>query len=458
MQTRLLISQHQKRVHEVDNASIDSRDAMLCPSSEVGWQTTISHPANVNNILASGVDTLVISLNIDWRDTALFAILDEVKEKAKQYSLDYAGHLQHFNPEEVWPFTIKPHGTKGFSWILIGSDFSYKIANSSAPGSRPNAMIEIRSEALWRLGPKEVIKIALSLIEANGGHIIEAKPSRVDLCVDFLMPEALWSSDLMEYAVTRASDFAPYYRFKKLTGIRIGKGVISARLYDKPLEIQQQSRKVWMFDIWGLKEVPEGKKIIRIEFQMRREVLKQLGLRKVEDLFQKIDQAWAYCTKSWLKFQDRPGLHHTQRTTFDWYEEIQNGFAGVQGAEPLVREKAVRIDKKRLLQQINGCAISLHAIRQEEEGADLNATVNINDCVISYVEELEKNRHELPDIQERSARKRAKYHRLKPEPEPGKTVYILNKEVRLPESKNNDKSPKVSDCDSNGISNEYDKF
>jgi len=42
-----------------------------------------------------------------------------------------------------------------------------------------------------------------------------------------------------------------------------------------------------MFDIWGLKEVPEGKKIIRIEFQMRREVLKQLGLRRLKISFKK---------------------------------------------------------------------------------------------------------------------------------------------------------------------------
>jgi hypothetical protein len=231
----------------------------------------------------------------------------------------------------------------------------------------------------------------------------------------------------MEYAVTRASDFAPYYRFKKLTGIRIGKGVISARLYDKPLEIQQQSRKVWMFDIWGLNEVPEGKKIIRIEFQLRREVLRDLKIKNIDDLFQKIDGAWAYCTKSWLKFQDRPGLHHTQRTTFDWYEEIQNGFAGVQGAEPLVREKAVRIDKQRLVQQANGLIIAIHAIDQEEKNADLNATVNINDCVISYVEELNKHHLSPSEIQEKVTRKRAKYHREKPLTEEGQRIYQIRR-------------------------------
>ena len=75
-------------------------------------------------------------MNIDWKDDSFFTVLDELKEKAKLYSLDYHGNIKHFNPDEVWPFTIKPHGTKGFSWILTGADFTYKIANSTAPNSK----------------------------------------------------------------------------------------------------------------------------------------------------------------------------------------------------------------------------------------------------------------------------------------------------------------------------------
>ena len=374
---------------------------------------TISHPSNVKNILASGVDSLVISIDTAWKDVSIFALLDEAKEKAKQKSVDYAGNIKHFQPEKVWPFIIKPHGAKGFSWILIGSDFTYKIANSPEPGSRPNVMIEIRSETLWRLGPEEAINIALGLITANGGDIIRPKLSRVDLCVDFLMPEKRWSYELMEFAVTRAADTAPYFHHKNLTGIRIGKGIISARLYDKPFEIKQQSKKEWMYDIWGIKEVPEGERVIRIEFQLRREILKQLGLNKAEDLLQKVDRAWAYCTKSWLKFQDKPGLHHTQRSTFKWYEEIQEGFKGVQGAEPLVREKAIRIDKKRLMQQVNGSIESLHAIIQEEERADPEEPVNIEDLIRSYAKELKTSPPDPEEIQTKVTKKRAKYHREK---------------------------------------------
>lgn len=388
---------------------------------------TISHPSNVKNILASGIDSLVLSMDVEWRDISLFTVLDELKEKAKQYSLDYQGQMKHFNPEEVWPFNIKPHGTKGFSWILIGHDFSYKIANSQEPNSRPNVMIEFRSEALWRLGPEEVTKIALSLIEVNGGHIIETKLSRVDLCVDFLMPEKLWSQSLMFYAVTRAISFVPYYSNMKLTGIEIGRGIISARLYDKPLEIRQKSKKYWMYDIWGSNEVPKGKKLIRIEFQMRRDVLNQIGLKNVEDLFQKIDGAWSYCTRKWLKFQDQPELHHTQQSTLKWYSEIQDGFKGVQGATPLVRKKAVSMDKKRLMQQANGLIIALHAIDQEEKKEDINKPVKIEDCINSYNIELKKHCPAPDEIKAKVTRKRAKFHREKPTIEKGQKIYRLRR-------------------------------
>ncbi|MEN6373836.1 MAG: hypothetical protein ABFD75_03505 [Smithella sp.] len=388
---------------------------------------TIRHPSNVRNILASGIDSLVISGSIVWEDNSFFVFLDEHKEKAKLNSSDYPVNIKHFNPEEVCPVLIKPHGTKGFSFILIGKDFTFKIANSITPNSRPNVMIESRSEALWRLGAENVLKLAQDIIKANGGRIIEMKLSRVDLCLDFLMPENCWSPNLMDYAVTRATDNCTYRRNRKLTGIRFGKKATSARLYDKPLEIEQQSKKYWMYDIWGIAEVPKGKKIIRIEFQLRRETLKDLCLRTPEDLFLKINEAWAYCTKKWLIFKDRPGCHTiTQRKTFGWYEEIQDGFQGAQGAEPLVREKAVGTDKKRLIQQANGLIVAIHAIEQEEKREDRDKPINMEDCLCSYNDELKRNPPDPLELQEKIKRKRSKYHREKPPIEEGK-VYVLRR-------------------------------
>ena len=110
----------------------------------------------------------------------------------------------------------------------------------------------------------------------------------------------------------------------------------------------------------------------------------------------------------------RPGLHHTQRSTFKWYKEIQDGFLGAQDAEPLVREKAVCANKKRLMQQANGLIIALHAIDQEEKGAILDKEVNMGDCVTSYINELDKDFPKPAETTDKVKRKRSKYHREEP--------------------------------------------
>ena len=79
-----------------------------------------------------------------------------------------------------------------------------------------------------------------------------------------------------------------------------------------------------MFDIWGIEQIPPGMKIIRIEFQLRREAIKSLLIDQVIDLFE-FEQVRVYLT-DWLKFQDRPGEHHTQRTTLEWWKKVQNGY------------------------------------------------------------------------------------------------------------------------------------
>lgn len=373
----------------------------------------IRHPAKVKiEVLSSGIDTVVLSFDVGWKDTELFKYLEEIKKLAQESSVDYPGSLPHFKQNEKWPFVIKPNGSKGYSWILVNNDYTFKIADRQEPGTRPNMMAEIRSEALWRLGPQEAIEIADKLIQASQGLVVEAKPSRIDLCLDYMMPEKYWNQSLLDYVVTRATDFSPYYHHRVLNGIRIGKGDISARLYDKPLEISQRSKKLWMYDIWALDEIPPGQKIIRIEFQLRRPVLKELGLNSDNDLVKKAPGIWAYCTGEWLKFMDRPGLHHTQRKTFEWYKHIQEGFQGVQDAVPAIRNKVVRADKDRLIRQANGLIISLKAIDQGERGINHGKPLTMTDAIITYAQEIANHQMENEDIEERLKKKRSRYHRV----------------------------------------------
>jgi hypothetical protein len=75
-------------------------------------------------------------------------------------------------------------------------------------------------------------------------------PSRVDLCVDF-QTDVDMEGFTRQAWVTRAGAIDAYSRQGNFTGWTIGPGgPISARLYNKSLEIAQKSGKTFFIDLW----------------------------------------------------------------------------------------------------------------------------------------------------------------------------------------------------------------
>jgi hypothetical protein len=264
-------------------------------------------------------------------------------------------------------FNVQPFGKEGYEWMLRSRDVVLRIGNWLHPQSRPSMIIEMSSEMLWRVGAECAVDTVLVLVESLGARIEKVRASRLDICADVLLPEHVWTLELFEHAVTRGRKKTVHWDGELLTGWRVGCGATLARLYDKPQEIIR-SHKAWMFDIWGLSEVPVGWRIIRVELQLRREALTALGVDSMQDALQHEGRLWAYCTEEWLKFQTRPGTHHTQRRTQPWWRVVQEGFRGAQPGEPLVRAKAVNITRKQLVCQALGLVRSLAALELSEAG------------------------------------------------------------------------------------------
>jgi hypothetical protein len=337
-----------------------------------GGQASIRPPSKVKSIevfkpLAAGFDTVYLALEVSWKDGKTFKLLEEYKQKAVGFDKEFPLELTTQDGMDRLTFNVQPYGFSGYTWLLSSREYYLKVFNNPMRSQRPGVLVEIRSEPLWRLGFQCCVDRILRLLKDNGAFIHNTMASRVDPCIDVLFPAELWKPDLREYAVTRAVCNEPYFRHNTLTGFRWGGNQFKGRLYDKPLEIKQKSKKFWMYDIWNLEEVPEGHHIIRIEFELHREALKSLGLKTIWDVMNRKDGLWAYCTQDWLKFQDRPGLHHTQRKTFPWWESIQKGFSE-QTATPLIRHKAIMIDINRLGQQLFGYYSSLVAATAIDAG------------------------------------------------------------------------------------------
>ncbi len=379
---------------------------------------TISPPTKVKtyhsvslDILASGIDSLYLAIDVVWQNEAFFESLTTMKEVCKQCGNDSALIMKYNDNSAKWICTLKPYGIKGYEWFLTGSDFSLKIGNWIEPISRPSIIVQIHSEVLWRLGVKQSIGLLIEILTAQNAKIQTIKPSRVDLCLDTLWPKNLWEMNLINYSVTRSNYASPHLNNLTLTGLSIGKGTVSARLYDKPLEITQKSKKFWMYDVWGVESVPEEFNIIRIEFQLRREALKDLGIEVLEDLMSHLDNLWAYCTKNWLKFQDNPGAHHTQRNTFKWWQEIQNGFLGVQNPTPLIWCKAINSKMDQLLAQTLGTMASLEALHCEKAMLDIDEEISFSKALKDVRELAQKKGINDFNFSIGVQDKRSKHHR-----------------------------------------------
>lgn len=380
--------------------------------------TTNSPPAKVKNrelkpfdILASGVDTLHLAIDVTWRDSAFFEFLADKKALAKETREEVAIYLTCENSNVPFPFAVKPSGAGGYEWLLESNDMTLKIANSLRPTSRPSVHVELRSEALWRLGVREATLTVIFLLMGQGGANIVTSPSRADLCVDLLMPAELWNLDIIYSSVCRADDVTPYLSRRRwaIKGIGIGKGKLLARLYDKPLEIRQKSKKFWMYDMWNIAEVPKGFKIIRCEFQLRREALVELGMRRLEDFLGHLDSLWGHCTKKWLKFKDnQEKKHHTQRKVLPWWQAVQNGFQGVQDPTPAIRAKALNAKHEELSRQGVGYMTSAAAIQLENDLADLHESVG---PLAMFEAALADPKYHPSRFHEEVQKKRLKYHR-----------------------------------------------
>ena len=395
-------------------------------SNPQGGRTTISPPSNVQEtakkgpkayqVLAHGIDKLVLAIDIEWKSTALFNELEKAKSEALENQCEIPFTMPLIgNDEQDWKSNLKPHGSQGYEWLLIGKDFSFKIGRWIKPISRPSVMVEIHSETLWRLGPENAVETIIRLLTAYGAQILVIKASRVDLCLDSLLPQNEWNSGLLDLSVTRASYAAIHkdLQRKKLQGISIGKGGISARLYDKALEIEQKSKKEWMYNIWGIKNKSIPFEIIRVEFQLRREVLKELGVNSPDDLFRLLSNLWAYCSKKWLSLRYDPDKHPTRRKIIEWWRVVHLGFTSFHEHMPLIRCKAFGADEKQIFNQAYGMITSLKALALEKLPDAESRNLTLFSALVELLNLSKTYGKDNIEFNADISRKRAKYQRLK---------------------------------------------
>jgi len=258
-----------------------------------------SSPCNTlgaNSItLHQGVDSLYLSFPGQLSEEGAIR-LDQAREAAR--SLDDAS--QSFAQISVLDhlFEAGPTGGKLFRYLL--SDHAYRIQLKGVRAKHlPLAHVQIRSGHLMAVGVGQAVSQLRLILSAFGVLEGPATVSRLDLCADFVTDYEFSLADTAGW-VTRAEHIDPHLVGGAFTGWNIGRGVVSARLYDKTAEIKVTG-KDYMRAVWREAGWDGVSPVHRIEFQFRGAALKEFGAGLHPGVMDKLGGLWLYSSTDWLR-------------------------------------------------------------------------------------------------------------------------------------------------------------
>ncbi|MEO0529015.1 MAG: replication initiation factor domain-containing protein [Planctomycetota bacterium] len=253
----------------------------------------------------------------------------------------------------------------------------------------PNGIVRFTSLPLMRFGTVACWKKALEWMEAFDAEVIRACLGRVDPCVDMagMSIEQLDKPFRAGHYVSRArlsrehgveTPLQDQGFGRKSTGFSLGSSQKRMRAYDKERETRNQPEKraLLVERRWG--EVAES--AVRVEFQLRRESLKQFGVDSVDDYFaNRAAIVWDLC-ENWFRLTDGPvdPKHPERSRVMPLWWEVALAFADWAGdaieveLRPLAREVA---DLSQLKNQLYGLTQSV-LVRSERPVASLDDFVH----------------------------------------------------------------------------------
>jgi hypothetical protein len=287
-------------------------------AKSVTRQVQISGPSNWKHLLA-GVDSLDLGLYIEWPER-----WEEIRKslaEGKEAAAGTKGIRWYGAPHEQC--LVLPSGKPPtYSFHLQTPDFHLFVAKSRSASKYPTVYASPLAQSLWLCGVIPTVRKIGEFIHRLGGRVERMQVSRCDLSADFLIPAGLTLDFLRETKVARARAWRPFCEGDSLQTFYVGGNgaELQCRIYDKALEVAHDGLKAWFIDLWKVEEL---KDVWRVEFQLRRPVLKQFGIDTIEDLIKLSGGVWESLTSNWLSFRFDDDPNATRRTVHPWWQAVQ---------------------------------------------------------------------------------------------------------------------------------------
>jgi hypothetical protein len=224
--------------------------------------------------LLHGIDTIEVSYYLDAVQgyegldfTSLLAKRDALKaSKGRFYASVQLGCEN---------FLLSNHGTNTGHSLFMENEF-FEVALGEF--IRPNFYVKFRCGRLWHEGIDALHARFLAWADSIGMYPSRRElVSRVDLAFDYQIPHVDFD---LENFVSSADADKLYRRYGKNQTFDFGAGDVKLRVYNKSDEIRDKSGKVWFYKLWD--NVTEN--VWRIEWQLRKEGLRPIGIKTLNDL------------------------------------------------------------------------------------------------------------------------------------------------------------------------------
>lgn len=288
-----------------------------------------------------GIDTIEFGINIDNYDEIFNNFLVELSKLKQEAQISHTEKIINLGAIN---FVVMPKGQGFYSYKLQCEDFHICFMSRKVKNNSP-IYIRLISRFLWQYNYQKALELFNKWFEYTFNiPISTTKISRLDICCD--IDEFSFKPKDSNKFITRAKKKeiinvdSENYEGKIFSGFTIAKGSpLMCRIYNKTLEIKK-SNKVWFKDIWEQFNW-SGKDVWRIEFQARREILKEFNIEDIKDIDNKIEGLWSYYTCNWLTMRISKKDQNASRWDIDnkWLkiQSINNN----QNIKPLSRETII---------------------------------------------------------------------------------------------------------------------
>ncbi len=284
------------------------------------------------NFLISGIDSLYVTYDVDTRTG-----------KVDFGDLSYRqATLKDDRKRDALPITLGgldlhllPYGSHPYKWQFKHTDFTLKLARLMSPA----LLVEFRSEALWSKGAPLLYQTILDFIGACGFRQVGGSTvSRADIAFDYHLPHRDFTED---HVFSRLRKNSTYRSGKTTETIRYGTGDIVFRAYDKSAEITQSSGKSWFHDLWSRKD-----DVWRLEFQFRRDALKEHGIDDFGDLGERLPKMLLKIAEGHTSIRRPNGDSNPARWPLHpLWQDLLERIAEL----PIIPRQEAKIDRKRTL-------------------------------------------------------------------------------------------------------------